>query len=102
MSFHTVRTFVRRYAPEAHKSSQLSSRSETTKSKFLTDGLEDVEGEGDRDEGEDEERCEGLNLKFSERFFKLIRLNIGKVSSQFFSHLVPSACGHLPLRRLAD
>ena len=75
---------VLRDAPEAHKSSQLSSSSEATKSKFPTDGFEDVEGEGERDEGEGEERSEGLNLKFSERFFEFIRLNIGKVSSQVF------------------
>jgi ATP-binding cassette subfamily D (ALD) protein 4 len=43
-----------------------------------------VEGEGDLDEGEVEERSEGLGLKFFKRFVKLIRLSIGKVSSQVF------------------
>ena len=51
---------------------------------FPTDGLEDVEGEGDLDEGEVEERSEGLNLKLFKRFLELIRLSIGKVSSQVF------------------
>jgi ABC-type uncharacterized transport system fused permease/ATPase subunit len=55
-----------------------------TEGKFPTDGLEDVEGEGDLDEGEVEERSEGLNLKLFKRFFELIRLSIGKVSSQVF------------------
>ena len=40
--------------------------------------------QGDLDEGEVEERSEDLNLKLFKRFLELIRLSVGKVSSQVF------------------
>ena len=40
--------------------------------------------QGDLDEGEVEERSEDLNSKLFKRFLELIRLSIGKVSSQIF------------------